>query len=73
MICPTKVASVWRWMTNAHAGFGYAILAICDSRFQRALSEGSVTLVDPKVIGARIVGDENIRPSIAVHIESCKA
>ena len=55
---------------DAHAGARDAIFAEGDSGGNSALFEGAVLLIQVKLVGLRVVGDQDVGPSIVVVIEN---
>ena len=53
---------------RAHSRFGAPVFAETNIRFARRIAKGPVTIVQVQKIPLRIVGDENIRPAIAIQI-----
>src|SRR5262249_3779841 len=53
---------------DAHPGLGQTIFTICGARFQTGLAKCSVALIDPDVILGSIIGNEQVRPPVAVQI-----
>ena len=54
---------------GAHAGAGNAVFAEADSCSDSALFECAVFLIHIQLVGLRIVGDQDFRPSVDVRIE----
>ncbi len=55
---------------HAHAGASHAIFAESYTRRNAALFERSVFLVQVKLVGLGVVGNQNIGPAVAVVIEN---
>src|SRR5258706_8328457 len=56
---------------DAHAGESFAIIVVGDAQAYRFFRERAIPLVTKQLLGKRIVGDDNIRPSIAIVILKC--
>jgi hypothetical protein len=53
---------------DPHSRLGDAVGVDCDAADIRFILERAVFLIDPQLIGIAVVGDVQIRPSIAVEI-----
>src|SRR5262249_10790685 len=54
---------------GSHSAAGDAILAECDTRRDTFLAEGPVAVVPVEFVGLRVIGDEEIGPTVVVVIE----
>src|SRR3981081_2400666 len=55
---------------DAHAGAGNAIFAESNAGGNGALFEGAVLFVQVELVGLRIVGDQDVGPSVFVVVEN---
>src|SRR3989454_7145020 len=54
--------------SHTHAGLRHALGVVGSSRQQAPLLERTISLVDPEVSGGAVIGDVNVRPTIAVEV-----
>src|SRR5258708_37635125 len=54
---------------DAHASAGNAVFAEGDARGNSALFEGAVLLIQVELVGLRVVGDQDVGPSVVVVVE----
>jgi hypothetical protein len=54
---------------HAHRSPGHAVFAVCDAGGYRLLREGALAGVSIQFVGLRIVGHEDVRPSVGVVVE----
>src|SRR5947208_11565018 len=55
---------------GAHAGASHPVFAESNSRCNAAFFEGTVLLVDVEFVWLRVVGNQDVRPAIAIYIEN---
>src|ERR1700738_3072609 len=58
---------------NTHAGAGYAVFTESNSCRDGLLFERSVSLVEIQFVRLRVVGQQDIGPTVAVVVENCYA
>src|ERR1700676_823154 len=55
---------------NAHAGAGHAIFAERDASRNGTLFEGAILFIQVELVGLRVVGDQDVGPSVVVVVEN---
>ena len=58
---------------HAHAGARHSIFAEGNPRRDRLLLEGPVLLVEVELVGLRVIGEQDVGPTVAVVVENRKA
>ena len=55
---------------QTHAGFSRSVRVDRNATFGCLVLEGAVPLVDPELVRVAVIGDKDVRPAVAVGIES---
>ena len=58
---------------HAHAGPRHAVFTECDAGGDAALFKRSLLLIEIKLVGLRVIGNQNVGPAVAVVVENCDA
>src|SRR3954465_10083221 len=56
---------------DAHPRVGLSVFVVCESRPNSDLGESTIPIVPKQLLWTSIIGDNDVRPSVAIEIVNC--